>query len=137
MQIQEVLRQLDELFATNQIQEAEQFLTEALMQAKEEESQKKSSGEEVLILLNELTGYYRSVGRHEEAVQNAREALEQIRKLGMSESAEHGTTLVNAATALRAAGQYELRWKPTGRRSRSTVSVFLPKMQDLQGFIII
>ena len=30
MQIQEVLRQLDELFATNQIQEAEQFLTEAL-----------------------------------------------------------------------------------------------------------
>ena len=79
MQIQEVLRQLDELFATNQIQEAEQFLTEALMQAKEEESQKKSSGEEVLILLNELTGYYRSVGRHEEAVQNAREALEQIR----------------------------------------------------------
>ena len=36
MQIQEVLRQLDELFATNQIQEAEQFLTEALMQAKEE-----------------------------------------------------------------------------------------------------
>ena len=49
MQIQEVLRQLDELFATNQIQEAEQFLTEALMQAKEEESQKKSSGEEVLI----------------------------------------------------------------------------------------
>ena len=135
MQIQEVLRQLDELFATNQIQEAEQFLTEALMQAKEEESQKKSSGEEVLILLNELTGYYRSVGRHEEAVQNAREALEQIRKLGMSESAEHGTTLVNAATAQR--GSMKLRWKPTGRRSRSTVSVFLPKMQDLQGFIII
>ena len=41
MQIQEVLRQLDELFATNQIQEAEQFLTEALMRAKEEERQKK------------------------------------------------------------------------------------------------
>ena len=60
MQIQEVLRQLDELFATNQIQEAEQFLTEALVQAKEEESQKKSSGEAVLILLNELTGYYRT-----------------------------------------------------------------------------
>ena len=91
----------------------------------------------MLILLNELTGYYRSVGRHEEAVQNAREALEQIRKLGMSESAEHGTTLVNAATALRAAGQYEAALEAYRRRSRSTVSVFLPKMQDLQGFIII
>ena len=110
MQIQEVLRQLDELFATNQIQEAEQFLTEALMRAKEEERQKKSSGEEVLILLNELTGYYRSVGRHEEAVQ----------RLHCGQR-----------------GSMKLRWKPTGRRSRSTVSVFLPKMQDLQGFIII
>ena len=44
MQIQEVLRQLDELFATNQIQEAEQFLTEALMQAKEEEVRRKAVG---------------------------------------------------------------------------------------------
>ena len=34
-------------------------------------------------------------------------------------------------------GSMKLRWKLTGRRSRSTVSVFLPKMQDLQGFIII
>ena len=125
MQIQEVLRQLDELFATNQIQEAEQFLTEALMQAKEEESQKKSSGEEVLILLNELTGYYRSVGRHEEAVQNARVALEQIRKLGMSESAEHGTTLVNAATALRAAGQYEAALEAY-REAEQIYSICLP-----------
>ena len=32
MQIQEVLRQLDELFATNQMQEAEHLLTEALIQ---------------------------------------------------------------------------------------------------------
>ena len=125
MQIQEVLRQLDELFATKQIQEAEQFLTEALMQAKEEESQKKSSGEEVLILLNELTGYYRSVGRHEEAVQNAREALEQIRKLGMLESAEHGTTLVNAATALRAAGQYEAALEAY-REAEQIYSICLP-----------
>ena len=125
MQIQEVLRQLDELFATNQMQEAEHLLTEALMQAKEEESQKKSSGEAVLILLNELTGYYRSVGRHEEAVQNAREALEQIRKLGMSESAEHGTTLVNAATALRAAGQYEASLEAY-REAEQIYSICLP-----------
>lgn len=107
MQIQEVLRQLDGLFAANQIREAEQLMTEALTQAEEEEQREGTGGEAVLILLNELTGYYRSVSRHEEAIQTALQALKQIKQLGMSESAEHGTTLVNAATALRAAGQYE------------------------------
>ena len=40
-------------------------------------------------------------------MQTAFQALEQIEKLEMAGSAEHGTTLVNAATALRAAGAYQ------------------------------
>lgn len=107
MQVQEILRQLDEMFAKNQLREAEQFLTASLVQAKKEESEGTDDGKAVLLLLNELTGYYRSVSRNEEAVQAALQALEQIEKLGMSGSAEHGTTLVNVATALRAAGAYQ------------------------------
>ena len=107
MQIQEILRQLDGMFAGNQIREAEQFLTDSLMQAKKEEAAGKDDGKAVLLLFNELTGYYRSVSRNEEAVQTAFQALEQIEKLEMAGSAEHGTTLVNAATALRAAGAYQ------------------------------
>ena len=52
-------------------------------------------------------------------------ALEQIRKLGMSESAEHGTTLVNAATALRAAGQYEAALEAY-REAEQIYSICLP-----------
>ena len=107
MQVQEILRQLDQMFVKNQIREAEQFLIASLAQVRKEESDGKEKGEALLILLNELTGYYRSVSRNEEAVQTAFEALEQIEKLEISGSAEHGTTLVNAATALRAAGQYQ------------------------------
>ncbi|WP_296667702.1 DUF4037 domain-containing protein [Demequina sp.] len=58
-----------------------------------------------LTVLNEAMGFYRSVSRHERSVEAAEGALALIDPLGLTGSEAHVTTLINAATALRAAGR--------------------------------
>ena len=59
---------------------------------------------ERLVQGNEEVGYYRSISDYEKSIKIAKEMLELIEELGLAESEEHGTTLLNAATAYRAAG---------------------------------
>lgn len=56
---------------------------------------------------NEQIGYYRSISNYEEALKISKEMLELVKELGLQESEAHGTTLLNAATAYRAAGMCE------------------------------
>ncbi|MDN4478052.1 DUF4037 domain-containing protein [Demequina sp. SYSU T00039] len=58
-----------------------------------------------LTVLNEAMGLHRSIGRHREAVSEAREALALVGRLGLEGTEAHATTLINAATAMRAAGR--------------------------------
>ena len=58
---------------------------------------------ERLVQGNEQIGYYRSISNYEEALKISKEMLELVKELGLQESEAHGTTLLNAATAYRAA----------------------------------
>lgn len=60
-----------------------------------------------LAVLNELMGHLRSVGEHEQAVAMADEALTLADRMGIAGTDAYATTLVNVATAQRAAGQLE------------------------------
>lgn len=62
---------------------------------------------ERLVQGNEQIGYYRSISNYEEALKILKEMLELVKELGLQESEAHGTTLLNAATAYRAAGMCE------------------------------
>ena len=62
---------------------------------------------ERLVQGNEQIGYYRSISNSEEALKISKEMLELVKELGLQESEAHGTTLLNAATAYRAAGMCE------------------------------
>lgn len=60
-----------------------------------------------LTFLNELAGLYRSQSLHDDAVTSARAALALADRMGIDGTDAHATTLVNAATALGAAGEHE------------------------------
>ena len=62
---------------------------------------------EILVQGNEQIGYYRSISNYEEALKISKEMLELVKELGLQGSEVHGTTLLNAATAYRAAGMCE------------------------------
>lgn len=62
---------------------------------------------ERLVQGNEQIGYYRSISNYEEALKISKEMLELVKELGLQESEAHGTTLLNAATAYRAADMCE------------------------------
>ena len=62
---------------------------------------------EILVQGNEQIGYYISISNYEEALKISKEMLELVKELGLQGSEVHGTTLLNAATAYRAAGMCE------------------------------
>jgi tetratricopeptide (TPR) repeat protein len=54
-----------------------------------------------------MSGYYRSISNHEKSIDAADRALAEMQNLGNTTSVSFGTTLLNAATAYRAAGRVE------------------------------
>lgn len=93
-------RQLDALVAEGNLAEAEPFLTDALARSASDPAAQ-------LMIRNELMGLYRSISRHADAVAQAESALALARDMGITATDAWVTTLINAATALRAAGQHE------------------------------
>ena len=61
----------------------------------------------LLTVLNETMGFYRSQGRHKENQWIIQRALELAARMGIENTDAWTTTLINAATGMRAAGQYE------------------------------
>lgn len=99
MDIQSVLAQLDGMFARKELSQVEPLLLEALDQATRE-----GDNASRLTLLNELVGYYRSISRNDDALKMAAAALGLIADMGLAGTKACATTLVNVATAYRAAG---------------------------------
>lgn len=93
-------QELDTLFRTNQIDRVEPFLLEQMVVANQEHDKNAS-----LAIINELIGFYRSQGRHTESVRVSEQALNLCRDEYILGSVSHATTLLNAATAYRFAGQ--------------------------------
>ena len=102
MNIDEILKKLDGLFADEKLEEVEPFLLSCMRQAK--------AGDEYGIYIsvgNELIGFYRSISRYEEAFAVAEDVLLLMEELQLEGTVHFATTLLNTAPAYRAAGRYE------------------------------
>lgn len=102
------------MFASHaSVQEIEKYLLNALNQSQAKANQAESSQEEAnaqalqLSVLNELMGFYRSRGEHAKNKPIIDNALDLAKKMDLVGSEAGTTTLINAATSLRAAGSYE------------------------------
>lgn len=100
-QIQKFMKELDQIYQSGQMKQAETYLLNGIEQAEKEDKGA------ALVMLNELIGYYRTVSRHEDGARCAARALALIKELGLQKTVNHGTTLLNIATAFRVAGKYE------------------------------
>ena len=95
------LQLLDELYAKGDLKTAEEKLDEWTAQADDD-----GDSAALLSLYNELAGLYRVTGRAKQGCEAAEKALVLITSLGLNASLQHATTLLNAATVRRAAGDY-------------------------------
>lgn len=102
MQIDEVLKQLDYLFTTNRMGEVEDFLSEKLKEAMEEEDTSS-----VITIVNEMIGFYRDTGQDEKSIAYSKQILALMEKLNLTGTIPFATTLLNVANAYRAAGLLE------------------------------
>jgi len=95
------LRGLDRIFAAHDGPvRAEAYLRDALAEAGDDRAAR-------LTILNEQMGFYRSVGGHDDAAAAAAAALALVGELGLAGTDAEATTLINAATAYRAAGRLD------------------------------
>lgn len=119
-QITEFMKKLDELYQKKQFSDIESYLNNGINEALGRHDEGTA-----LILLNELMGYYRSVSRHADCAKAAEQALALIASMGLEGTVNHGTTLLNAATGLRAAGENEQAEKAY-RQAQTILEAQLP-----------
>jgi len=102
MDIQTVLKGLDQLFQEYRIGEVEDYLTGKLSEAKDEGDMYSH-----ITLLNEMIGYCRDTSQYEKAVRYCNLAEQAIAEQKLEGSVAHATTLLNIANAYRAASRLE------------------------------
>lgn len=102
MNVDKFFETLDTYFAKQEIDKVDPFLISSLEQAKEEEDYGA-----YITVCNEMIGFYRSVSAFEKAYVAAEDVLLLMEELQMEHTEHFATTLLNTATAYRAAGDYE------------------------------
>lgn len=102
MNVDKFFETLDAYFAKQEIGQVDPFLVSSLEQAKEEEDYGA-----YITICNEMIGFYRSISAFEKAYAAAEDVLLLMEELQMEHTEHFATTLLNAATAYRAAGDYE------------------------------
>lgn len=101
--VNEFLNRLDAVFASHSAAtKAEPLLLDAMTDA---ENAGDFAG--LLTVLNETMGFYRSQGRHQDNQWIIQRAIELALRLGLEGTEAWTTTLINAATSQRAAGNME------------------------------
>lgn len=103
MNVDNFFKTLDSYFANQEIDKVDPFLVSSLAQAKEEEDYGA-----YISICNEMIGFYRSISAFEKAYIAAEDVLLLMEELQMENTEHFATTLLNAATAYRAAGDYEV-----------------------------
>lgn len=101
MNVEKFYATLDSYFAKQQIDKVDPFLVASLEQAKAEEDYGA-----YISICNEMIGFYRSISAFEKAYIAAEDVLLLMEELNMENTEHFATTLLNAATAYRAAGDY-------------------------------
>ena len=94
---------LDAIFSAHDAAtKAEPYLLQAL-----DEARRLNDDAGQLTVINELLGFYRSQGRHDDNLPLVTESLDLAKRMGLEGSDAWTTTLINAATAMRAAAKYD------------------------------
>lgn len=101
MNVDKFYETLDSYFAKQEMDKVDPFLTASLEQAKAEEDYGA-----YISICNEMIGFYRSVSAFEKAYVAAEDVLLLMEELQMEHTEHFATTLLNTATAYRAAGDY-------------------------------
>lgn len=99
---QRVLSKLDEHLGRNDYDAAERHLLYWFAEAKAENDKRC-----MMLILNELAGLYRKLGREDDALKTVSSALELITEMGIAENIGAGTTYINCATVYKAFGKAE------------------------------
>lgn len=102
LDIQEILNQLDSLLNKSRLDEAEKYLSDMI-----EHSIKIGDYNAAVTLYNEQIGFFRDCGKFDPALESCSKVLEIMDKLGLNNTKEYAVTLLNAANAYRAAGEYD------------------------------
>lgn len=102
MDIEQILKELDYLFATCQIDRVESYL-----KIKLEEAAAEADTRAMISLMNEIIGHYRETGDFPKAYHYCGEALKLLKRLGLEGTVPYATTLLNVANAYRAGGRLE------------------------------
>ncbi len=99
MNVNQVLEELDALFANHKINQVEGFLL-----AKIEEAAEEGDKGAVITLMNEIIGHFRETGEFDKSVQYCEQVLLLMQKMDLEGTVAYATTLLNVANAYRAAG---------------------------------
>lgn len=102
MDLENILRKLDKLFEDNKIDEVEPFLRDGVKAALENEKP-----DIAVSLLNEMMGFFRETSQWEKSYECIDSVLQLMDRMGLKGSVPYGISLVNAANAYRAGGEYE------------------------------
>lgn len=101
MNLDVFFHELDTLFQQGDMEQVEPYFQKNLCLAEQEQD----VGARITIL-NEMMGFYRETSQYEKAKQCIQEVFALIGQAGLTDSLPHATTLLNAANALRAAGEW-------------------------------
>lgn len=101
MNIDRFFEELDSYFEKNDTAGVDAFLTVSLQTAKEEEDYAA-----YISICNEMIGFYRSVSAFEKAYVAAEDVLLLMEELKLDDTEHFATTLLNAATAYSAGGDF-------------------------------
>lgn len=99
MDIDRFFQGLDAKFERGDRKQISAYLLLSLNQADSEKDYNAA-----VTVLNEMIGFYRSISDHASAIKAGDQAIELLRSLGYEDTVPFGATLLNAATAHRAAG---------------------------------
>ena len=103
MDIENVIRGLDELFAERKSDQVEDYLSKHL-----EEALKEGDVGAAITIINELIGFYRDSSQYDKAEADCEKLLPFMERAGLKDTIHYGTSCLNIANAYRAAGKWKL-----------------------------
>lgn len=100
MDMQQIYKRLQQYFAEGDTDGAEDFLIEMM-----KEAQQIQDYNSLIMLLNEMIGLCRESGQKDKSLGYSSQVVTLMQQLGLQDSEAYATTLLNVATACRAAGK--------------------------------
>lgn len=148
MNVQEILQHLEELFAKQDIQAVEPFMTQQL-----EEAFERKDYHTCITIMNELIGFFRDISQYDKSLSYCEQVLLLMQQMGLEGTLPYATTMLNVANALRAAGHhkeslafyegifpiYQKELEPEDERNASlfnNLSLLYQEMQDFEAAVV-